>query len=337
MSTKTIVNPESTFKGFLSKNFVAVFMVAVMMFFGFLNKNFYSFNNIINLFSQMCINALLASGLCYVIIIGGIDISVGSTIAVSAVTAAKVCVTFFPTVGDLGALALLIGVSLVIGLLVGAIIGFVVAYINVVPMIATLSFMTVLRGLAYIITGGGSISGLPSSMGILGSKRLIVTESYQRGILPTVVIFTFLVVLLMHLLLTKTVFGRQVFAVGSNARVAHLAGINVKKIKFLCHVLCSVTAALAGAVICSKLQNGQPATGEGYEMYAIASVVLGGTSLSGGSGSVARAMFGVAIIASINNGMNLVGISAYWQKIVIGIIILMGVSFDILQKKRADN
>lgn len=336
MSIESVVTPKTTFKNFISKNFVAVFMVMVMMFFGFLNRNFYSFNNIINLFSQMCINALLASGLCYAIIIGGIDISVGSTIAVAAVTSAKICVTFFPTVGELGALLLLTSVSLVIGLVIGSIIGFMVAYINVVPMIATLSMMTVLRGLAYIITGGGSISGLPSSMGVLGSKRLIITEAYKRGILPTAVIFTFIIVLFMHLLLTKTVFGRQVFAVGSNPRVAHLAGINVRKVKFFCHVLCSITAAFAGAIICSKLQNGQPATGEGYEMYAIASVVLGGTSLSGGTGSVARAMFGVAIIASINNGMNLVGINAYWQKIVIGIIILMGVAFDVLQKKRAE-
>ena len=188
--------------------------------------------------------------------------------------------------------------------------------------------------MAYIFTGGGPVTGLPTTFACLGAKRLIVTESFPNGMIPTNVIFTVIVVLLMHLLLTKTVYGRHVFAVGSNKTVAHLAGINVKRVILVAHTLCAITACMAGVVTCSKLQNGQPNTGEGYEMFAIASTVLGGTSLAGGRGSVARAMFGVAIIAVINNGMNLLNISAYWQKVVIGAIILLAVALDMAQQQR---
>ena len=293
---------------FFQENVVVVFLIALCIFFGVANKNFFSSINIINLTSQMCINALLASGLTYVIILGGIDISVGSQIALAGVAAATIGVKFFPDMGYGTALLVLIGTGLIMGLITGLIIGFFIAYLNVVPMICTLAMLSVLRGVAYIFTGGGPV--------------------------PTNVIFTVIVVLLMHLLLTKTVYGRHVFAVGSNRTVAHLAGINVKKVILIAHTLCAITACMAGVVTCSKLQNGQPNTGEGYEMFAIASTVLGGTSLAGGKGSVARAMFGVAIIAVINNGMNLLNISAYWQKVVIGVIILLAVALDMAQQQK---
>ena len=137
----------------------------------------------------------------------------------------------------------------------------------------------------------------------------------------------------MHILLSQTVFGRHVFAVGSNKSVAHLSGINVRKVIFLSHVLCSITAGLCGVVIASKLQNGQPNSGQGYEMFAIASTVLGGTSLAGGSGSVARAMFGCAVIAVIKTGMDLLQIYSYWQNVVIGCIIILAVVLDMAQKR----
>ena len=316
------------------ENVVVVFLIALCIFFGVANNNFFSSTNVINLTSQMCINALLASGLTYVIILGGIDISVGSQFALAGVAAATIGIKFFPNMGYGTALLVLIGTALVMGLITGLIIGFFIAYLNVVPMICTLAMLSVLRGVAYIFTGGGPVTGLPTTFACLGAKRLIVTESFPNGMIPTNVIFTVIVVLLMHLLLTKTVYGRHVFAVGSNKTVAHLAGINVKRVILVAHTLCAITACMAGVVTCSKLQNGQPNTGEGYEMFAIASTVLGGTSLAGGRGSVARAMFGVAIIAVINNGMNLLNISAYWQKVVIGAIILLAVALDMAQQQR---
>ena len=193
-------------------------------------------------------------------------------------------------------------------------------------MITTLATMTMVCGLTYIVTGGTAVFGLPAVFSFLGAGRLIKNEASPNGIIPVVTLFTIAVIFLMHVLLSKTVFGRHVYASGSNTNVAHLSGINVKRVTLISHVLCGIMAALGGVLVASKLQNGQPAACEGYEMYAIASTVLGGTSLTGGSGSVARAMFGVAIIAVINNannGMNLLHISSYWQKVVIGTIILL--------------
>lgn len=324
-------------KGWISKNIIVVFLILLCVFFGIANHNFFSSINIINLLSQMCVNALLAAGLSFPIILGGIDISVGSQMAVAGVVAASIGVRYFPNMGYGTALVLLICTSLVVGTIIGGTIGYLIAYHDVIPMICTLAFLTILRGVAYIISGGGPVTGLPTTFACLGAKRLIVSESFPNGMIPTNVIFTIIIVIIMHLILSKTVFGRHVFAVGSNKNVAHLAGINVKKVTLLSHILCGITASMAGVVTASKLQNGQPNIGEGYEMFAIASCVLGGTSLNGGRGSVGRAMFGVAVIAVINNGMNLLNISAYWQKVVIGAIILLAVVVDMFQQRRSKN
>lgn len=321
-------------KSWVSKNIIVVFLILLCICFGVANHNFFSSINIINLLSQMCVNALLAAGLTFPIILGGIDISVGSQMAVAGVVAASIGVKFFPNMGYGTAIVILIGTSLVVGTIIGAVIGYLIAYHDVLPMICTLSFLTILLGVAYIISGGGPVTGLPTTFACLGAKRLIVNDAFPNGMIPTNVIFTIIIVIIMHLILSKTVFGRHVFAVGSNKNVAHLAGINVKKVTLLSHILCGITACMAGVVTASKLQNGQPNIGEGYEMFAIASCVLGGTSLSGGRGSVARAMFGVAVIAVINNGMNLLNISAYWQKVVIGAIILLAVVLDMFQQRR---
>lgn len=319
----------------ISKNVVVVFLIFLCLFFGIANKNFYSSVNIVNLFQQMCVNALLAAGLTFPIILGGIDISVGSNMAVAGVVSALIGLYWFPNMGYGTALLVLIVSAIVIGTVIGGVIGYLVAYRDLLPMICTLSFLTLLRGVAYIISGGGPVYGLPTSFGVLGAKRLIAIEgSFPNGLLPVSVIFTVIVVALMHWILTKTVFGRHVYAAGSNKDVAHLAGINVQKVTVISHILCGICASFAGVVTASKLQNGQPNIGEGYEMFAIASCVLGGTSLTGGRGTVGRAMFGVAVIAVINNGLNLLNVSAYWQKVAIGSIIIVAVVLDMFQQKR---
>ena len=155
----------------------------------------------------------------------------------------------------------------------------------------------------------------------------------KNGVLPVITIFMIIILIIMHIRLSRTVFGRHVYAVGSNEKVARLSGISVDGIKIKAHVLCSIMAALGGVCVTSKLNNGQPAACDTYEMYAIAATVLGGTSLLGGTGSVLRAMFGCAIIAIINNGMNLMQISSYWQKVIIGMIILLAVVIDMARKR----
>lgn len=319
-------------KKLVSENIVVVVLILLCIGFSIASDTFFSARNVSNILSQMCTNALLASGLTYVIILGGIDISVGSVVAVSGIIASYAGL-MFPDMGVAFAMVLLIVVGIAVGLVCGIINGVLIAYFDVIPMICTLSTMTALRGVAYVITGGQPVYGLPTSFAVLGANRVFPTAGMPNGAIPVVVIFTIIVVAIMHILLSQTVFGRHVFAVGSNKNVAHLSGINVKKVTFLCHVLCSVMAGLCGVVIASKLQNGQPGSGNGYEMFAIASTVLGGTSLAGGSGSVARAMFGCAVIAVIKTGMDLLQIYSYWQNVVIGCIIILAVVLDMAQKR----
>lgn len=321
-------------KRWFSKNAVLVFLLAVIVVFSLLNSTFLTSKNILNLVAQMSINALIAAGMTYVIITAGIDISVGSVAAFAGILSAYLGLATVDFVSNpFGALAIQLFAALVVGVVCGLFNGIMITKFRVVPMIATLAMMSIARGFAYVVTDGKPVYGLPDSFAWLGSGRVITTESMPQGVIPIIVIFTLIVVLSVHLLLTKTVFGRHVFAVGSNEKVAHLAGINVAKVKIKSYILCSVMAGLAGVCVTSKLNNGQPASCEGYEMYAIAATVLGGTSFEGGVGSVARAMIGVAIIAIINNGLNLVQVSSYWQKVVTGAIILLAIIVDMSQKR----
>lgn len=322
-------------KKLITDNIVVVVLVILVIGFSIGNSTFLKPANIINLFGQMCLNAILASGLTYVIILGGIDISVGSSMAITGILAAQAVlalgVTSTPVI-----ILIQIAVGILGGAVIGVFIGWLIAYRHLIPMICTLALMQAFRGLAYIISGGSPVYGLPNGFSVLGAGRLIQTASFKTGMIPCIVIFTVIVVVIFHVLLTKTVFGRHVFAVGSNINVAHMSGIDTKMVTLKCHTICGICAGLAGVVAASKVNNGHPATGDGYEMFAIAATVLGGTSLNGGVGSVARAMFGCAVIAVINNGMTLMEISAYWQKVVIGAIIILAVMLDMAQKHQGE-
>ena len=320
-------------KSFATKNIIVIVLIVLCLAFGLGSKAFISAQNIVNLTTQMAINAMLSAGLTFVIILGGIDISVGSVAALAGVTGALIA-RANPEASVFTASLIWVGAALVVGLLCGAFNGLMIAKFKVVPMIATLAMLNIGRGLCFVLSGGSSVSGVKSAYSFLGAARLLKTVDKPTGWIPIITIFVIIVVFIMHTLLSKTVFGRHVYATGSNTHVAHLSGINTGRTIFLGHVICAVMAALGGVLNASKLQNGQPGACDGYEMYAIAATVLGGTSLSGGRGSVGRAMIGVAVIAVINNGMNLMHINSYWQKVVIGAIILMAVILDMAQKRR---
>lgn len=321
-------------KSFIVRNMVVVILIILFLGFGLgTSGKFFSMANLVNLTTQMAINAMLSAGLTYVIILGGIDISVGSVAALAGVVSALVA-SSMPEMSIFMSLVVLVLPAIVVGGVCGAFNGAMITRFKVVPMIATLAMQTIARGLSFIFSGGTAVFGAPKEYSWLGAGRWLITPDKPTGWIPNITIFVIIAVALMAVLLSKTVFGRHVYATGSNLQVAHLSGVNTKRVIFLGHVLCSVAAAMAGVLNASKLQNGQPAACEGYEMYAIAATVLGGTSLNGGSGSVARAMFGVAVIAVINNGMNLMHISSYWQKVVIGVIILLAVIMDMAQKNK---
>ena len=339
-----------SFKTFVKNNIIILVLILLCVGFGVGTSNitktgrltdlfsgsvFFSLNNMINLTTQMAINATLSAGLTYVIILGGIDISVGSVAALAGIISMLIAQRL-PNVSTFTAVLILIFSTALVGGICGAFNGFMITRFNVVPMIATLAMQTIARGLSFVFSGGTAVFGVANAYGWLGGGRFLTTPDKPTGWIPVITLVVIFFVFIVHTLLSKTVFGRHVYAVGSNRSVAHLSGINTAKIIFIGHVLCAVMAALAGVLNASKLQNGQPAACDGYEMYAIAATVLGGTSLTGGRGSVGRAMFGVAVIAVINNGMNLMHINSYWQKVVIGTIILLAVILDMAQNKKKD-
>lgn len=329
---------------------VAVFLVLLCLGFGLGTSNvfktgdlrgifsssiFFSANNLVNLTTQMAINAVLSAGLTYVIILGGIDISVGSVAALAGVVAMLIAQQL-PDVSTPVAVVILLGSAVLVGTVCGGFNGLMITRFGVVPMIATLAMLTIARGLSFVFSGGSSVFGVANVYNWLGGARFWSTADKPTGWIPVITLVVIAAVFVVHTLLSRTVFGRHIYATGSNRNVAHLSGINTKKIIFMGHIICAIMAALGGVLNASKLQNGQPAACDGYEMYAIAATVLGGTSLAGGRGSVGRAMFGVAIIAVINNGMNLMHINSYWQKVVIGAIILLAVILDMAQNRKKE-
>ena len=337
-------------KAWAKKNVIVLFLLFLFLGFGistsdffttwnvldiFTTSPFFSSLNLINLTTQMAINAMLAAGLTFVIILGGIDISVGAVGALAGIVA-SVLARDLPGISStlIGSLVILIVSALLVGTACGTINGIMITRFKVVPMIATLAMLTIARGFSFVFAGGTSVFDIPSAFSWLGATRLIQTEARPTGWLPVITIFVALNVVIMAVLLSKTVFGRHVYATGSNRSVAHLNGINTGRVILYGHIICSIAAAMGGVLNASRLQSGQPAALDGAELFAIAATVLAGTSLFGGVGSVWRAMFGVAIIAIINNGMNLLQVHGHWQRIVIGVIILSAVALDMWQKKK---
>ena len=274
---------------------------------------FLTVTNILNVFTQVSVNAIIAVGMCFVILTGGIDLSVGSTLAITGAVAATLAQK------NINVFAILIAV-LIIGALIGWFNGIIVAKGKIQAFIVTLATMTVFRGITYVYTDGTPISGLGTDFTVIGNGTL-------AGI-PLPVIIIILVVLVAWYVLSQTRYGRYVYAVGGNEDSARLSGINTDKIKTLVYVLCGATAALSAVVVTSRIGSASPNAGTGFELDAIAAVVLGGTSLSGGEGSVIGTIIGAMIICVLNNGLNLMNVSPFYQLIVKGFVILLAVMLD---------
>lgn len=275
--------------------------------------------NLINVLMQITINALIATGMTFVILTGGIDLSVGSVAALTGIISSTIINTM-PDSGIPMSILVIFGTSVVIGGICGAFNAFNVSQLKVPPFVATLAMMSIARGLAYVFTNAKPVFGMPEAYSWIGLGYI--------GIIPVMVIIMIIILGLAYLILNRTCFGRYVFAVGSSEDVSQLSGINVKKIKAWVYILCGILSALAGAVLSSRLQAGQPAAANGYELNAIAAVAMGGTSMSGGRGGILQTVVGLCVIGIINNALSLLGVSSYWQTIAMGAIILVAVIFD---------
>ena len=270
--------------------------------------SFFTSANLSNVLRQNAFTAILAAGMTFVILTAGIDLSVGSVVALSGVICADLLVRGLP-------LPLAVLAGLLVGLITGAINGAAVTMLRIPAFIATLATMLIVRGLAFKYTDARTISGLPSGFAILSSGA--VTAS-----------FVALIFGLSWFALTRTPFGRHVYAVGGNESAAWLSGIRVARVRLAVYSICGLGAGLAGVLVASRLNAGYPRAGEYYELDAIAAVVVGGTSLFGGSGSVWSALAGAFFIGILNNGLNLFRVSPYEQLVVKGVVLLAAASLD---------
>lgn len=292
-----------------------VALIVLAVFVSFMNPNFIAPTNLFNLLRQVSTNALIAFGMTFVIITGGIDLSVGSTLALTSAIMAGVIASGFDPI-----LAMLL--SLILGIILGAINGLLITKGKMAPFIATLATMTIYRGLTLVYTDGNPITGIGDSF-----IFKYVGRGYLFGI-PFPVILMLISFAMLYVVLHKTTFGRKTFAIGGNEKASFIAGIKNDRIKIGVYAISGLMASLAGIIITSRLNSAQPTAGAAYEMDAIASVVLGGTSLSGGRGRIMGTLIGALIIGTLNNGMNLLGVSSFYQQVVKGIVIIIAVLLD---------
>ena len=281
--------------------------------------SFFTRQNIFNVLRQISTNLFLACGMTMVIILGGIDLSVGSIIALSGCISAG-CVARYNLPLPI---ALLMG--LLVGLLVGMFNGAVISKTTIPAFIVTLATMNIAKGLAYVYTGGSPVRVVTKEWQFLGAGYV--------GIFPTPVVILVFVLIITAIIMNKTKMGRHMYAVGGNQQAAEFSGIKVEKVKFFVHAFSGLMAGLAGIVLASRMYSGQPTAGDGAEMDAIAAVVVGGTSMAGGSGKIGGTIIGGLIIGVLNNGLNLLNVNSFWQYVVKGVVILLAVFLDYFRNK----
>lgn len=283
---------------------------------------FFSLGNAVNILLSIAVTGILAVGMTAVILTAGIDLSVGSVVALTGVTGAMAAAH-----GFMPATAALV-VAVLVGTLTGVVNGTLTAYLQVPAFVSTLAMLTIARGLAFIVSGGRSIGNLPSSFGALGRAVIL-------GI-PAPVIVMAVVMVVGAFVLRRTVFGRHIYAIGGNTEAAWLAGVNTKRVIWWVYVLNGALAGIGGLTLASRLGAGVPNAGQQYELDVIAAVVVGGASLFGGRGTIAGTLWGTVFIGVLTNGLNLANVDPYVQKIALGVVIVLAVIGDeISRRKRA--
>lgn len=299
------------------KNNVGIIAVLIIMciIVSFATDKFLTSNNMISVLRQISINAYIALGMTLIIILGNIDLSVGSIVAMSG----TLTVGFIVNQGVPIGAAIVIG--LVFGTLAGFINGFIVSTFKVPSFIITMAMMNVASGIAYVYSGGQSTR-------IKDDLFIAIGTGYLFNTIPLPVVYMIILIAIISFVLSKTQFGTYIYAIGGNREAARLSGVPTKKVEIVVFTISGFLSAFAGLVLCSRMYSGQPSVGSGYELDAIAACVLGGTSMAGGKGRISGTVFGAMVIGVISNGLNLIGVSSYWQLIVKGLIIVCAVLLD---------
>jgi len=319
---------------FIRKYAIVLILLGMIVLMSILSDAFLAPRNLVNVVRQISVISLLAIGVTMVIITTGIDLSLGSVLALSAVVASSLAQrpdwreAKFPGLDVPLLVPILAGLG--VGLLCGTINGSLIAKFKIPPFIATLGMMTVARGFALIFSDR-PVSGLKASYNFIGQGEIlkVIPVAGQRPLgIPIPVIILIVVAVLAHIMLTSTRFGRYIYALGGNEQAARISGVNIDRVKISVYAISGLLAGLAGLVLSSRIGSGQPGLAVGYELDAIAAAVIGGTSLSGGIGTIWGTIVGALIIGVLNNGLDLLNVSAYWQTIVKGSIIVIAVIID---------
>jgi inositol transport system permease protein len=312
------------FKIIFQKYAIVLILLTMILLVSILSPAFLQVRNLLNVVRQISVIGLLGMGVTLAIIALGIDLSSGSVLALAAVVASSLAQRPDWTEAKFPGLVLPLIVpvlaGLIIGLICGWINGFLIAQFRIPPFIATLGMMTVARGFALLYSDGRPISSLTESYNFIGQGEVFG--------FPIPILILLFMALVTHVILNYTRFGRYVYAIGGNEQAARVSGINIDKVKIGIYTYAGLLSGLAGIVLSSRISSGQPGLGQGYELDAIASAVIGGTSFAGGVGTVWGTMVGALIIGVLNNGLDLLNVSAYWQQIVKGAIIVVAIIID---------
>jgi len=320
--TKKLITPKKSFlnKELLMQLAPLISLILLMVFFSLGTPYFLDVSNLLTVVLQTTVIGIMAIGVTYVIITSGIDLSLGSVMAFSGVAvglAASIGLPLWMCVLS-GALA---------GLLCGCLSGFLVTRAAIPPFIATLGLMMSVRGINLVLTDGRALyfQDYPTFR-MLAQGRLF-------DVIPYPVVYFAVIALISAYILKRTVIGRYIYAVGSSEDAAHLSGIKVDKVKMFVYSFCGLLTGIAGVILTSRLNSGQPTVGVGYELEAIAAVIIGGTSLMGGIGTIGGTIIGALIMGILKNGLNLMGVSQFWQMVAMGIVIVAAVYLDTLRRK----
>lgn len=301
----------------IKKFAIVLILILLIIIFSIIAPAFLSFGNFINIARQISMLAILSVGMTFVLLTGGIDLSIGSVISLLCVVLGLLLRYKLPAI-----------VVIIIGIAIASIIGFIngilISKIKVPSLISTLGMATVLRGVTFVLCGGIPIYGIPNSIKVIG-------QGYIFKIIPIPVVIMIIILIAGEFILRKMYIGRYFYAVGSNEEASKLSGLNTDKIRILVYTICGGLAGLAGAIMLGRIGSGQPNAGTNFEMDVLTAVVLGGVSLIGGKGNISGVLVGVLIIGILQNGMSLAGVSEFYQIIVKGVVLLLAVIIDSLQ------
>lgn len=298
---------------------IIVTLIAMVVFFSVFTKSFFTLRNFTNVARQISVTGICAVGMTMVLLTGGIDLSIGSVIGVSSALAAIMMSNGIPVFAAVLA-------AFASGIIIGLVNAFCVTTLLIPAMITTLATQMSLRGVVYLVTGGMPVYGIPEGFKVLGQGSI--------GPLPISAIIMLIVFVLGGIMLSRTAFGRHIYGIGGNVETARLSGVNVQRELFKVYMLEGLLGAMSGLILTSRINSGQPSSGDGYEMDIITAVVLGGVSLSGGEGKLGKVIIGIIFMGVLANGMMMMNVNEYWQRVVKGLVLLAAVAIDIRAKNK---